>query len=991
MRWSDFYEEVPPRRNTTAGGTRAGFSNRRQTDCTYYNKYMVAPAAIPAVPILGTKLYIPPPPARVVLRTRLIERLTEGVSAGRAPGVILISAPAGFGKTTLVSEWIAALTTLTRPFGSPSPPGRGEGVRAAWLSLDEGDSDPTRFLTYLVAAFQTIEPTLGEGLLDSLRSSQPPPAESILTALLNEVLTLPERFLLVLDDYHMVDSTAVDEALTFLVEHLPPRMHLVITTREDPALPIPRLRARGQLVELRAADLRFTASEAAEFLNQVMDLDLSAEAVAALETRTEGWIAGLQLAALSMKGNQDVHGFIQAFAGDHRYIVDYLVEEVLRRQPVPVRDFLLQTSILDSLHGSLCDAVIGNPPEGSGQPGGKARLDSLQRGNFFLIPLDDKRQWYRYHHLFADVLRMHLMAEQPDQVPSLHHRASEWYQQNGLTADAIRHALAGRDFERAAQLIERALPLMRQSRQESTVLGWLKALPDELFQHHPVLSVHYIGTLLQNNQFDGVESRLRDVERWLATPEDIRKRPVYVDEADFQRLPGSVAMYRAAMALAQGDVVNAMKQARKVLELAQEDDDFPRGAASSLLGLASWTSGDLATAYEMFSNGMAHLHKVGFISDVIGGSVTLADIKITQGCLREAMSIYERGLELATKPSAPALRGAADMHVGMSGLYCERNELNTAEQHLLKSKELGELNGLPKNPYRWRVAMARIREARGELEDAFVLLDEAESLYVSDFSPNVHPVSALKARVWVKQGELEKALAWSRERKLSIEEEPSYLREFEQITFARILLSQYQSDHAASLVHNALRLLEHLLKAAEEGGRIGSVIEILILQALAQQMQEDISAALPSLERALKLAEPEGYMRIFLAEGEPMRLLVEDLRGKIVSGSDAISVSQPMELLSYIDRLLGYFSTRQAAVPALENRKSTIESLIEPLSQRELDILRLFKTELSGPEIAQELVIALSTVRTHTKSIYSKLNVNSRRGAVKRAMELGLI
>jgi LuxR family maltose regulon positive regulatory protein len=915
-----------------------------------------------SAPILATKLYIPPPPPKLVVRSRLIERLDEGLTAGQK--LILISAPAGFGKTTLVSEWIATLTS-----------GRGETGKTSWLSLDEGDSDPTRFLTYLVASLREAALNFGGGASEILQvaQSQPLPAESVLTALLNEITALPHDLILVLDDYHVIDSRPVDEALTFLIDHLPPQMHLVITTREDPALPVPRLRARGQLTELRAADLRFTPSEAAEFLNQVMHLQLSAEEVGVLEARTEGWIAGLQLAALSMKGHKDVPGFIQAFAGDNRYIVDFLMEEVLQRQPGSVRSFLLQTSILDRLSGPLCDVVTG-------QSGGRSQLESLERGNFFLIPLDDRRDWYRYHHLFSDVLRMHLMTEQPDLVPALHRRASEWYEQNGLAADAIRHALVAKDFERAAGLIERALPFMRQSRQESTFLGWLKALPDELFQYHPVLNVHYIGTLLLNGQFDGIESRLRDIERWLATPEDNREQPVYVDEEEFQRLPGSVAMYRAAFSLAQGDAASTMKHGRKVLELTREDDNFMRGAASSLLGLAFWTSGDLETAYEMFSKGMAHLQKVGFISDVIGGSVTLADIRITQGRLREAMRIYERGLQLATEPDTPTLRGAADMHVGMSGLYHEHNNLIAAEQHLLKSKELGELNWLLKNPYRWRVSMACIREVQGELDDALDLLDQAEPLYFSDFSPNPRPVQALKARVWIKQGELEKALDWARERKLSVEEEPSYLREFEQITFARILLFQYQRDHSISFLRDAIGLLKHLLKSTEDGGRMGSVIEILILQALANQMREDIPAALSALERALKLAEPEGYVRMFLDEGADMEtLLRKAATGKLMP--------------DYTGKLLSAFEAERKGIREGTPPSATPASgsLIEALSQRELDILRLFKTELSGPEIAQELVIALSTVRTHTKSIYNKLNVNSRREAVKRAIELGLI
>ncbi|HND47925.1 MAG TPA: hypothetical protein PLL95_05150, partial [Anaerolineales bacterium] len=712
-------------------------------------------------PILATKLFIPPQPSRVVLRSRLVKQITDGLSTGHK--LTLISAPAGFGKSTLASEMLAVC-----------------GQPAAWLSLDENDNDLARFLVYFISALQSISPNLGAEILNIIQTQQLPPIDSLLTALLNEIATLTNDFILVLDDYHLVDSKSVDEALTFFIDHLPPQMHLVITTREDPSLPIPRLRARNQLTEIRAADLRFTAAEAAEFLNQVMSLELSVEEIASLENRTEGWIAGLQLAALSMKGQQDIHGFIQAFAGDHRYIVDYLAEEVLRRQTEEIRGFLLQTSILERLNGSLCDAVTA-------QLGSKSKLEQLQRGNLFLIPLDDRREWYRYHHLFADVLRMHLAAEQPEAVPVLHCRASEWFEQNNMTADAIRHALVGEDFERAAGLIEKVLPIMRQSRQEPTLLKWLKALPIKLFQHRPVLNVHYIGMLLQNGQIDGVESRLRDVEQWLAAPEDIRRGSIYVDEVEFQRLPISVAMYHSAMALAQGDVVNAMKYASKVLELSREDDDFPRGAASSLMGLASWTNGNLEIAYEMFSKGMAHLQKVEYVSDVIGGSVTLADIRITQGRLRDAMSIYERGLQLATKSGIPTLRGAADMYVGMAELHREHNDLQAAMQLLEKSRELGEFNGLPKNPYRLRVAMAGLEEAQGNLNNALNLLDEAEPRFVADFSPNVRPIQALKVRVWIKQGELEKALAWAHERKLSIKEEPSYLREFEQIMFARTL------------------------------------------------------------------------------------------------------------------------------------------------------------------------------------------------------------
>src|SRR5437016_3810100 len=676
-------------------------------------------------PILAMKLYLPRLRPNVVSRPRLLERLNAGLHRK----LTLIAAPAGFGKTTLVSAWVEGIERPT-----------------AWLSLDEGENDPTRFLAYLVTALQTIAATLGEGVLGVLQSPQPPPPEAILTALLNEITTIRDPFVLVLDDYHVIDAQQVDMAFTYLVEHLPPQMHLVIATREDPQLPLARLRVGGQLTELLAAYLRVTASEASEFLTQVMGLSLSAADIAALEDHTEGWIAGLQLAALSMQGHQDVPGFIRAFAGDHRYIVDYLVEEVLQRQPEPVRSFLLQTAILDRLNGPLCDAVTG-------QEEGNARLEALERGNFFVVPLDDQRHWYRYHHLFAEVLSAHLMAEQPDQVSTLHRRASEWYEQHGSVADAIRHALVAEDFARAADLVELAVPDMRRSRQETTVLGWLKALPDELVRARPVLSVHYAGTLLASGELEGVEARLQNAERWLDTKADMGElalassaEMVVVDEEEFLRLPGSIAVYRAASALALGNVADTVKYARRALDLLPEEEHLGRGAAAGLLGLAYWTSGDLEAAHRSYADCMALVQRSGHISDAIGCSIALADIRISQGRLREAMSTYERGLQLATEQSAPVLRGAADMHVGMSELHLERDDLDAATQHLLKSKELGEFTGLPQNPYRWCDAMARIREAQGDLEGTLDLLHEAERLYVSDFLPTVRPVAAWKTR-----------------------------------------------------------------------------------------------------------------------------------------------------------------------------------------------------------------------------------------------------
>jgi LuxR family transcriptional regulator, maltose regulon positive regulatory protein len=921
-------------------------------------------------PILATKLYLPPLRPNVVSRPRLLERLNEGLYRK----LTLISAPAGFGKTTLVSEWVAVIERPT-----------------AWLSLDEGENDPARFLAYLVATLQTIAATIGEGVLDVLQSSQPPSPEAMLTTLLNDITTIADHFVLVLDDYHVIDAQPVDQALAYLVEHLPLQMHLVIATREDPNLPLARLRARGQLTELRVADLRFTRSEAAEFLNQVMGLNLSADYIAALEDRTEGWIAGLQLAALSMQGEQDIPGFIQAFAGDHRYIVDYLVEEVLERQPASVRNFLLQTSILDRLSGPLCDAVTG-------QQDSNARLLALERGNFFVVPLDDKRQRYRYHHLFAEVLSAHLRAEQPDQVSPLHRRASAWYEQHGSAADAIRHALAAEDFARAAGLVELAVPAMRRSRQEATLLGWLKALPDEVLRSRPVLSAAYAQTLLVSGELEGVEARLSDAERWLDTTRDVSERAsapsvemVVVDEEEFRRLPASIAVYRAAQAQALGDVTNTMKYARRVLDLASPDDHLLRGSAAALLGLASWASGDLETAYRTYADGMAHVQRAGHLSDAIGCAIALADIRIAQGRLREAMRTYEWGLQLATKQGAPVLRGAADMYVGMSQLYCERNDLNAATQVLLRSKELGKHTGLPQNRYRWCVAMARIREAEGDLDDTLDLLHEAERLYVSDFFPNVRPVPASVSRVWVAQGRLSEALGWAHEQGLSAHDDLSYLREFEHITLARVLLAKSKSERTEHSLLEAMELLERLLHAAEEGERTGSIIEILMLQALAHQMQGDISAALRPLERALSLAEPEGYVRIFVDEGPPMAVLLARLHEHARKRPRATLTNIP---LAYIERLLALLRgerVQEGISPAAPSVPAAAQPLLDPLTERELEVLRLIAAGLSNRAIAARLVLALSTVKSYVNTIYSKLQVESRTQAVARARALHLL
>jgi len=510
--------------------------------------------------------------------------------------------------------------------------------------MDEGDNDPTRFLTYLVAALQTIVENMGEGVLGVLQSPQPPPTESILTALINEITTFPENFTLVLDDYHIIDAEAVENALTFLLEHLPPQMHLIITTREDPDLPLPRLRVRGQLTELRVTDLRFTPSESAGFLNPVMSLNLSAEDITALETRTEGWVAGLQLAALSMQGREDISGFIRSFAGDDRYIADYLVEEVLQRQSEHVQSFLLQTSVLDGLSGSLCDAVTG-------QEDGKKMLEALERGNLFVVSLDDNRQWYRYHHLFAGVLLSRLMEEQPERVLDLHLQASKWYEQNGLSADAIRHALAAEDFEWAAGLIELAWPETDRYIQSAPWLGWVMALPDELVRVRPVLNINYACALMDIGEMEAGEARLQEVEALLEKPEDKSENPnaptsmVIVDKEQFWLLPATIASARAYLAGTLGDVPGTIKYTQQHIDLLPEDDHYRREGATALLGIAYFAIGDLEAAYQTFKGSFEGMRKAGDIDDV-GGTFLLADIRIAQGRLFDAVGLYEQSLEL---------------------------------------------------------------------------------------------------------------------------------------------------------------------------------------------------------------------------------------------------------------------------------------------------------------------------------------------------------
>jgi LuxR family maltose regulon positive regulatory protein len=879
-----------------------------------------------ATPVLSTKLFVPPPRPHSVARGRLIARLAEGRARGRM--LTLVSASAGFGKTTLLSEWIADILS-TEP-----------DARIGWVSLDEGDNDPARFLDYLTIALGHA-PLAGAPI-------------AVITELINAIELASTPTLLILDDFQEIDAVPVREAVTYLLEHRPTNLHVVIASRSDPLLPLGRLRAGGGLTELRAADLRFTPEESLAFLNEVMGLELSVREVAALESRTEGWIAGLQLAALSMREHDDVPGFIEAFTGSNRFIVDYLAEEVLQRQPDALRDFLLQTAFLERLTAPLCDALTGRRDS-------QEMLDALERENLFLVPLDEERRWDRYHQHIADVLRARSLRDGRERVPKLQLLASVWHEQNGLPESAIGYALAAKDFARAAHLIERALPEMRRRRQDTTLIAWLKLLPDDTARRMPVLRTFSAWSMFVAGNLDGADRRFGEVEESLLS--DAGHDSLSGDE--LTKLPVTIAAYRAAIAQARGDIHATEVHARRALALSPADDHLGRGAGGGLLALALWAQGDVGAAVPAFRDAMASLELAGHLTDAISGTVVLADMLAVQGRRVAVREAFERAVAL----SATAGDGwTIDLHPGMSELAREEDDLDGALARLTSDPPAGAHAGVPENRYRWFVAMAAVREAQGELEKAASLLEEAERLYLHGYFPDTSPVAARRVRIWIAQDRIADAAVWAAERSLSADDDVDYMREFEHLTLVRLLVARFRSGGRPADIADAVRLLERLLVAAESGGRGGSVNEILLLQSLALDAQGRQLDAMAPLRRVLQLAEPEGYVRLFTDEGAPMAALLDE------AGRRAI-------MPEYVRRLRRTFEAAERADGAHT----------EPLSERELTVLRLLTTELTGPQIARELYISVNTLRTHTKHIFDKLAVNGRPAAVRRAQEQGLL
>jgi len=881
------------------------------------------------MPILTTKLYVPPPRPRAVLRPRLIERLDESLHRK----LTLVSAPAGFGKTTLLSEWVAG---CERP--------------AAWLSLDRGDSDPSRFLAYLIAALQNVVADVGEGVLGLLQSPQPPPMDSILTALLNEISNVPNDFVLVLDDYHAIDAEPVDSALAFMIEHLPPQMHLVIATREDPQLSLPRLRARDQLTELRAADLRFTPEEAAEFLKGVMGLNLSAEEISALESRTEGWIAGLQMAALSMQGRADTASFVQAFTGSHHFVLDYLVEEVLKRQPESVQTFLLRTSILDRMCCPLCDAVVLEP-----SISGQETLEYLEHANLFIVPLDEERRWYRYHHLFAELLRQRLhqsvesKGDEKSNVAELHIRASQWYEDNGLEIEAFRHAAAANDIERAERLIEgEGMPLHFRGA-VAPVLNWLESLPTTELDARPSLWVIYASALLFISQTAGVEQKLQAAEAALQNAEQDDKT---------RDLVGHIAVIRATLAVTQHQVETITAQSRRALEYLHPDNLPVRTATIWTLGHAYHLQGDRAAAGRAYTEAISISESIGHFIINVMATIGLGSLQEADNQLYLAAQTYRRVLQLAGDPPLPV---ACDAHLGLARISYEWNDLDAAEQH---GQQGGQLARQIENTDRFvagEVFLARLRLARGDVAGAAAILAEtSQSVRQHDFVHRMPEVADAQVLTLLHQGNLAAAADLAETYDLPISQ-------------ARVHLARGDTS-------TALAVLEPWRWQVEAKGWQDERLKAMVLQTVALQAHGEKDEAAQLLEEALVLAEPGGVIRIFVDEGMPMAQLLSEAAARRI-------------MPDYIGKLLAVFEAEdlESAEEFHPTPAIPAQSLVEPLSHRELEILRLIAQGLSNREISQRLFLALSTVKGHNRIIFSKLMVGSRTEAVARARELGLL
>jgi LuxR family maltose regulon positive regulatory protein len=916
-----------------------------------------------AAPILVTKLFIPPTRKELVHRPGLIKRLNNGLDRK----LTLISAPAGFGKTTLVSEWVDTLALDAVAENQTE-------FRVSWLSLDEGDNDPVRFLTYVIAALnrvEGIEVDLGQGALSMLQSPQPPPTDSILTSLINEIASIPDRIILVLDDYHILGSSPVDDVLTFLLEHLPAQLHLVIATRENPHLPLSRLRARDQLSELRAVDLRFTSTEVAKFLNQVMGLDLSKEDIAALETRTEGWIAGLQLAAISMQRRGDTTNFIQSFTGSNRLVLDYLIEEVLNRQPKDVQFFLLHTAILNRLTGSLCDAITG-------QENGQEILGILEHTNLFIVPLDEERHWYRYHHLFSDLLRQRLKLTISAEITVLHLRASAWYEQNGFVDEAIEHALRAEDFEKAARMIEKTIETVWVRSEDTKFQRWLNRLPVELVYSKPQICIFHAWHLYLFGQIEEAKKMLDTAEQVLVQS-DHRINETSPNGGnqtagiEALKLRGRAAVVRSVLVSFQGDVNGLINYAKQALEYLPKDDLAWRSTALMSLGDAYDFLGEIASAYQVRLEALEVSKATGNVYMILFARLNLVFSLRDMGRLEQVQDICQQQIEVANQNGLSQTGVFGWLLATWGGVLAEKNELDRALQLSEKGVKLVE-QSKDVIMLNWSyLRFIRILFYRGELGDAEEIIQKMQqgSLQHDVYQWGSNRMRAWQARIWLAKDKLEAASRCVNELELDSDGALSPLHTFDYLVLARVLLAQKHLEETS-------RLLQRLFDVAEAGEFILRMIENLILQALTFQAYGDQTQAMNRLEKALTLAEPGGFIRIFVDEGPPIAsLLFEALHRGI----------KP----EYVSRLLKAFPTEVPEQVAISLTQDSQSGLLEPLSERELDVLRLIAEGLTNSEIATRLVLSIHTIKTHTRNIYGKLDAHNRMEAVAKARALGVL
>ncbi len=879
--------------------------------------------------LLKTKLSIPVTRPELVPRPQLIEQLNDGLSRK----LILVAAPAGYGKTTLLSSWAI-----------------GCGLPVAWLSMDEGDNDPARFLTYLIAAIQTIGSQLGQDILSALQSSQSPLIADWLPVLVNQLDNLVEPFVLVLDDYHLMTTPAIHQALTFLIEHQPPQMHFAVATRKDPPLPLPRLRARGQLLELRQADLRFTSEETSAFLRHGMGVTLSPEDVDALISRTEGWIAGLQMAALSVQNRPDASRLIATFGGSHDYIVDYFAAEVLAQQPGPLQTFLRQTSILDRLCGSLCDAVTQ-------QIGGQHTLEQLQRANLFVVPLDSERGWYRYHHLFRDLLRKQLQQEQPESLPELHCRASHWCEEHELIDEAIDHALAAHDEHCLSRLLDDHAEAFFLRGEHVTLLRWIAALSDEQRQARPALGILQAVMLSAAGQHREAESALREVDQTLS----------HLDEhvPQNRQLLGRAAAAHAMIATAQEDPQTILLYARRALELASAQT----GWHSSVLLASSnayFLLGDLATCVESLSKAIEISMALNTHLLVSAEMAKLAQTHWMQGYLNRAEQVCQAGLRYIEQKSLTQSPTSDHIYLTWGAILCERGNLDQATEFIAHGLELSRSGHVVLNELFGYRSMMRVCLAKHDLPAAERFLHQAEALTQAYDIPIQHlsPIRAAKAQLLIQQGRQAEAEHELQMWDAQADEAPPFTQH------GRLYLAQAQLRIAQGDWPAADKLLDRLSKFSQSSGQQRWVIPIHILRAMLHLARHDMPQALNALERAMGPAEPEGFIQDFLDEGEPMsRLLHEALHRKV----------KP----EFARQLLGRLPSSRLAENPL--------SLVEPLSEREIEVLKLVAEGLSNQEIAARLYLSLRTIKFHTGNIYGKLGVKSRTEAVSKARSLGLL